>query len=303
MLLCAFFCIAWVGSCAASAAEVRQAENAGYQADFATVYGEVLAVVVKHYPRTRENAVDGVIKTAWHPVAVQTGSGRARGRGGSAVAGTKASTSLTNTVSSDRKRFFIRFDVRVFGGKPWRVRVVGEASEWGGGDVPVPMRGAEIPPWLKGRTDSLRVEIYNRLKKYAVDLAPKAPKAKGPAVAEDEPQRFGDIPEGAQHLLSEVHRTIGVRRFEDLRPSLATDVQWSAGEVGNADVALAMWQADPAILEAMRRVMGRGCVAGDGALSVSCPRAYSQQADYRGYRLIVEKRGERWLVTAFVKGD
>ena len=56
------------------------------------------------------------------------------------------------------------------GGKPWRVRVTGEASEWELGAVPVTLRGADEPHWLQGRTDALRVAIYRRLKAYAVPL-------------------------------------------------------------------------------------------------------------------------------------
>jgi len=292
-----------IGACAASEAEVNRAKTAGYDTDFSTVYGEVVAVVSRLYPKTAENAVDGVIRTAWHRVAVQSGSGRSNDQQSSQLAGTRTGSGLTTTAASDRKNFYIRFRIHVVGGKPWRVRIVGEASEWAMGDVPMPLNGAEVPPWLKGRTDALRVEIYDHLKKYAVKVEAEIPQAEGTIISLDEPASYGDIPAGAEELLSEIHRALGIRSFEDLRHQLADDVQWSPGEVGSADIAMVMWQADTSLLEAMRIAIGRGCVAGDGAVIVSCPRAYSETPNYKGYRLIAEKRGDRWLVTAFVKGD
>jgi len=296
--------VTFVASCAASAAEVKRAERSGYNTDFSTVYGESLAVVTKLYPRTAEDAVDGIIRTAWHRVAVQTGTGRNNGQQSNTVAGTnQAATSLTSTAAANRKQFFIRFRVHVVGGKPWRVRVVGEASEWSAGDVPMPLRGAEVPPWLKGRTDALRIAIYKRLKKFAVRVEEDIPRAEVKIISIDEPSSFGDIPEAAQELLVEVHRALSLRSFDDLRAQLADDVQWSEGEIGSADVAMVMWQADTSLLEAMLATMARGCVAGDGAVTVSCPRAYSQEPNYEGHRLIIEKRGERWVVSAFVTSE
>ncbi len=295
--------LAIIASCAASAAEVKRAERSGYNADFSTVYGETLAAVVKLYPRAAENAVDGIIRTAWHRVAVQTGTRGNRQRTNAVAGSNPASTSLTSTAAANRKQFFIRFRVHVVGGKPWRIRVVGEASEWAAGDVPMPLRGAEVPPWLKGRTDALRVAIYKRLKAYAVRVEEKIPQAEGKIITIDEPSSFGEIPDGAQKMLVEIHRAISLRSFGDLRAQLAEDVQWSEGEVGNADVAMVMWKADPSLLEAMLGAIGRGCVAGDGNVTVSCPRAYSQEPNFKGYRLIAEKRGDRWVVTAFVKSE
>src|SRR5688500_18981805 len=69
------------------------------------------------------------------------------------------------------RRMFIRFDVTVTGGRPWRVRVTGKASEWEPGNaIPSELRGAATPHWLPGRRDSLMVAIYKRLAQYAVKL-------------------------------------------------------------------------------------------------------------------------------------
>ncbi len=300
LALCCAFAI-WGASCAASKAEVQRAKTAGYQADFSTVYGETLAAVVKLYPRTTENAVDGVIRTAWHQVSVEGGGGQSSDPGQQVAGSTANSNALAGSASADRKLFFIRFRVHVVGGKPWRVRVIGEASEWAAGVTPMPLRGAEVPHWLKGRTDALHVSIYERLKDVAVKVEAEIPQAEGKVITIDAPANFGEIPEGAQALLEEIHRALSLRAFPDLRVALADDVQWSEGEVGSADVAMAMWQADTSLLEAMRTVIATGCVAGDGDVSVSCPRAYSETPNYKGHRLILEKRGDQWLITAFVK--
>jgi hypothetical protein len=90
--------------------------------------------------------------------------------------------------------------------------------------------------------------------------------------------------------------------MEDLRSAMSDDLQWSLGDAGNADVALALWQADTSNLDELSKVLVRGCVAGDGAVTVSCPRAYSSEPNYAGYRAIFEKRNGAWLLTAFFSG-
>ncbi len=305
--VCAIVAMGVLTSCAASKAEVQRAKTAGYQTDFSKVYGEALAAIIELYPRTTENAVDGVIRTAWHQVAVEGGGGQSSNPAGQEAGSTTNlngnSNALAGSASSDRKLFFIRFRVHVVGGKPWRVRVVGEASEWAAGVTPMPLRGAEVPHWLKGRTDALQIAIYERLKEFAIKVDPEIPQAEGKIITIDEPASFGEIPEGAKVLLAEIHRALSLRAFSDLQAVLANDVQWSEGEVGNADAAMAMWQADTSLLEAMRIVIAQGCVAGDGDLSVSCPRAYSEKPNYKDHRLIIEKRADQWQVTAFVKSS
>ncbi len=225
VLAAAFAVSPTLTGCAASAAEVKRANNSGYNTDFSTVYGEALAAVVKLYPRTAENAVDGLISTAWHRVAVQTGRGN-RNQQNQALAGqTPQAQSLTSTAAASRKLYFIRFRVHVVGGKPWRVRVTGEASVISAGDHPMPLRGAETPPWLKGRIDALRVAIHRRLKKHAVTVEREIPKAEGTIITIDEPTGFGDIPKGAEEMLMELHRGLSLRSMPDIRAQLAEDVQ------------------------------------------------------------------------------
>jgi hypothetical protein len=67
------------------------------------------------------------------------------------------------------KRYFIRFDVAVVGGRPWRVEVIGHAgAKDPGPGAPVELTGDAEPGWLRPRTDDFRVAIYEHLKPYAV---------------------------------------------------------------------------------------------------------------------------------------
>jgi hypothetical protein len=294
------------GGCAASEAEIRKANSSGYESDFATVYGEALAATVELYPHTIENAVTGLIQTAWHPVASQAGGRQSSDPTGSQINGNQGNSggigSLAGTASSDAKRYYIRFRIHVVGGKPWRVRVAGEASEWSAGDVPLPLKGAEVPPWVKGRTDALRVAIHKRLNKYAVAVDKDIPVIKSPVLISKEPDSFGDLPEAAHEQVALVFRAIRSRDMQALRASMADDLQWSLGDEGNADVALALWQADTNSLEQLGKVIEVGCATGDGALSVSCPFNYLSEPNYSGYRAIFELRKGVWQLTAFLNG-
>ncbi len=294
-------------SCAASDAEVRKARSSGYESDFATVYGEALSATVKLYPHTVENAVTGLIQTAWHTVHVETGTrqssnslrgtqGRSQGRNQRGGVG-----QLSGTASSDQKRYFIRFRIHVVGGKPWRIRVKGEASEWRAGDIPLPLKGAEVPPWVKGRTNALRIAIHKRLKKHAVTVDKDIPVVKSPVLSIKEPSGFGEIPATASKMVGTVFRAIRSRDMATLRSSMAEDLQWSLGDAGNADVALALWQADTTSLDALSKVLEAGCAAGDGAITVSCPVAYSSSPNYSGFRAIFEERKGVWKLTAFLR--
>jgi hypothetical protein len=121
----------------------------------------------------------GAIKTAWHRVSYAnnqddlTAGGRtlSTGAGGSTVANSPAAAQSGMPTRLAYKRYFIRFDVVVAGGRPWRVQVVGHASEWEpGAAMPNELRGAARPPWLDGRTDALTLAIYKKIKRFAVPM-------------------------------------------------------------------------------------------------------------------------------------
>ncbi len=310
-LLCVL-CATGLFACGASKAEIRRAKNAGYDVDFAIVYNAVLKTVTKHYPKLIENAGAGVIGTAWHQVRIaqqneddqlsqqerdnllrmQSSSGGPSQGGG--VPYVFSGTTLR------RKYYFIRFDVHVVGGKPWRVRVYGHASEWEVGAIPSIMKGANVPHWLRGRVESLQVEIYRRLKKYAVQI-------EAPEEASDEPMkldtsRFSGLPKGAAERVATVYRAATERDYKTLRRSMASEFTWSLGGTLDPDQAVAMWQADSSVLPRLVEVLEAGCYA-ESARRVTCPRAYSQQPGYLGYRAGFELVGGEWRWVFFLRGD
>ena len=173
-------CAALFGTGCLDQAEVRRAKGSLYDAEFAVVYDAVIKGVRKSYSGFREDAGKGAVYTSWHQVRFQNqsedpraaqlsattqGLNNGTGQGGTGQGG----TGMAAAPRSVYKRFFVRFDVSVLGGRPWRVRVVGHASEWEPGmAIPTELRGAAVPAWLPGRVDSLTVDIYRRLKKVAV---------------------------------------------------------------------------------------------------------------------------------------
>jgi hypothetical protein len=295
-----------------NAGEVKEARTSAYDTDFAVVYGETLQAVQEIYPSLDENPTKGKVSTAWHQVQYSNdgaddpkslgAQNRALGFDQTGVnTGGTGGNAITSPTSQSYKRYFIRFDVTVAGGRPWRIRVTGHASVWEPGNaVPSELRGAATPHWLPGRTEALLVAIHRKLKKYAIELhAPEAPPPDAaPAV---DLGAFGPIPADAVKRLVELRQAIAQRDVEALRPQLAADVTWSLGGAPGVDGALAMWQADPAILAAMTTAIDAGC-RGDDA-EVVCPPAATESPGYTGWRLTLVHRGQQWLVTSFVQGD
>jgi hypothetical protein len=294
-------------ACGASAAEVREARRSLYDTEFAVAYARALDAVRELYPNLAEDPTRGKIATAWHevkyartdvddPKSIQA-QDRALGNDPT------GRTQMTGPQSQAWKRQFVRFDVTVAGGRPWRIRVVGKASEVEpGSPVPVDLRGAATPPWLAGRTEALTVAIHKRLKKFAIQKV-EEPEVKDDA---DEPApidvaAFGPIPAGAAQRVGGVRQALARRDVTALGGQVATDVTWSLGASPGRDAALAMWQADPAILEAMAKAIDAGC-RGDDA-EIVCPPAATETPGYVGWRLTVAKRTEGWVVSSFVQGD
>ncbi len=292
-----------LGAACQNKQEIRSAQQSIYDADFAIVYSEVLAATRELYPNLDDDAQRGVISTAWHQVQFSTGQDDPRtvqqrdqalgiGQGGNRLQGRD---------STANKRLFIRFDVYISGGRPWRVRVVGKASEWEPGNaVPSELRGAATPHWLPGRTDGLTVAIYRRLKKYA-----KLSEQPLPAHEEEAPPDlapYGPIAVPAAEAAAAIVKAIETRDAAALRGLLDAEVVWSLGAPGDADTALAMWQAAPETLAELARQLKAGCRA-DGDAKVSCPPAVSETPGYLGWRVTLEVRGAAWKLTAFVQGD
>ena len=198
------------------------------------------------------------------------------------------------------KRYFIRFDVRVDGGRPWRVKVVGHASEWEpGAALPVELRGPSKPHWLEGRTDALTLAIYKRIKPYAVPMKEKVEDPKQEeVVVKTDPKLFKGVPGPAAAQLAQIKDALIKRDAGALRAFLADDVVWNLGAPPGADVALATWQADTEALDAMAKLIGEGCGAADKALA--CPAAEPKRGTYQ---LKLEQRAGAWKITSFVRTE
>jgi hypothetical protein len=291
--------------CATNKKDIEAAKRSVYDAEFSVVYTAALEATRESYPNLEDAPGRGAIKTAWHqvsyannqddlanPKVVSNTSGQSTRAGGTNQAAVGMPTRLAY------KRYFIRFDVSIAGGRPWRLKVIGHAAEWEPGNaLPTELHGAARPSWLEGRTEALLVGIYKRVKTYAV------PAKEETEVAVDDVKKanaetFKDVPPGAAKRLAELKNALSVRDYTALRAQLAEDIVWSLGGGNGADAALAMWQADPEPLDAMAKALAAGC-AGD-ARKVMCPGGPAAPGSYQ---LAVEPRGDSWRVTSFVKAE
>lgn len=284
--------------------DIASAKHSLYDTDFAIVFSAALESTRELYPNLDDNPGPGKIETAWHQVQFSNCAGassscddqvQARTIGGGQMTGPNGAMPTQLAY----KRYFVKFDVSVVGGRPWRVKVVGHASEWSpGAAMPVEMRGVNKPPWLEPRADSLRVAIYRRIKKYAVAMKDEEPKVVEDDTPKTDPSTFKNVPAGAAKRMAAIKDAISRRDYTGLRPQLADDVVWSLGGGTGADAAMAMWQADPAILDAMEAALA-ACAA-DGDKRVACPQGAPKPG---AYQLVLEPRGTDWKVTSFVKAE
>jgi hypothetical protein len=279
--------------------EVNKARTSVYDAEFATVYSATVKAVRELYPELDEDPAKGVIKTAWHqvkytdPGADDPKSVQSRDRTAGAGQATPANAGgLGYNPSLARRMTFIRFDVYVAGVRPYRVRVVGTASELQPGNaLPTELRGQAKPHWLAGRTDALHVAIYRKLKRFAepappevVEVPVEAPRAK----------ISGEIAEGARTLAQDVIAAVDERNYDELRALCAPDVVWSLGASPGVEGAMAMWQADPSVFAQMKTAIAAGC-ATEGE-DVVCPATVARGA----MQLRLAKRDGIWRIAAFV---
>jgi hypothetical protein len=308
-----------LGACGATKKEVAAAQHSLYDIDFAVVYGAAMEATKSLYPTLNENPGPGKISTAWHQVSYSNcagpgsscddlanattigGNSFQSGAAGMGQQGQPGNTTLGGVTQAPTrlvsKRYFIRFDVSVVGGRPWRVKVAGHASEWDpGAAMPVEMHGANKPMWLDPRIQSLEVAIYKRIKQYAIPMQEETKPAE--EEHKTDPSTFRDMPAAAAKRLAEIKDALAHRDYASLKTQLADDVQWSLGGGSGADTAMAMWQADPALFDTMAATLA-SCAA-DGDKKVACPGGTPAP---KAYQLVIEPRGDVWRVTAFVQAE
>lgn len=282
--------------------EVEAAKASNYDADFAVVFGAVVDSVREAYPNLTEAPNKGTISTSWHRVYL-SGDASDTTAQASSRAPASSNPNANNAFTSDSafKRYFIRFDITVAGGRPWRVRLLGRAAEWDPGNaVPTEMRGASRPPWLDSRSDALLVAIHRRLSKFAVERAEDAPDNSAADVGpRSDPKTFTGIPPTAAQELAGLRDEILRRDWARLRSRFVPEVVWSLGAEPGLDAAMALWQADPTALDEMQKALDAGC-APSGA-DVVCPKE-ALTPGFAGYRLQLAPRGDGWKIVSFVSG-
>jgi hypothetical protein len=286
--------------------EIHSARHSVYDTDFAVVFSAALDATRELYTNVDDFPGTGMIKTAWHQVSYANNQDDlanqrtvAQGQGvppGGTSQGAAAAGMPTRLAY---KRHFIRFDVSVLGGRPWRVKVIGHAAEWDPGNaMPTELRGASRPPWLDGRIEALQVAIYRRIKAFAVPMKDEVDVTAEPEVPKTDPSTFKGVPGPAASRLAAIKDALARRDYTNLRTQLADDVVWSLGGAPGADTAMAMWQADPESLEAMATVIAGGC--GGSPTRVACPAGEPVSG---AWQLILEPRGDAWKVTSFLKAE
>ncbi len=301
-------CLIAIAAACGGKKDLKAAKSSLYDTDFAIVYNAVVDATRDLYPTLNDAPGPGMVKTAWHQVAYANNSDdlanqrtiqQGQGYTGNSTAGQAAAGMPTRLAY---KRFFIRFDVSVVGGRPWRVKVVGHASEWEPGNaLPTELHGAARPSWLDGRTDSLTLAIYKKVKKYAVPMREdEEPPKPEDLIPKTDPKAFTNVPAAAAKALASIRDALVKRDHAALRTTLAEDVTWSLGGAPGADTAMAMWQADSESLDAMQRVITAGCAGIDKR--VTCPPTTGEPIP-GVYSLVLELRAEGWKVTSFVKAE
>ncbi|MGE3459632.1 MAG: hypothetical protein AB7O24_31255 [Kofleriaceae bacterium] len=281
--------------------EIEVARRSVYDADFAVVYSAALEATRELYANLDDFPGSGTIKTAWHQVSyANTEDDLSTNRTLSSNSAALPAQSGTMPTRLAYKRHFIRFDVSITGGRPWRVKVIGHAAEWDPGNaMPTELRGMARPPWLDGRTEALQVAIYRRIKTHAKPMQEKiAPPRPEDELPKTDPSTFAKVPPKAASQLALIKDALGRRDYASLRSIVADDVVWSLGGAPGAETALAMWQADSESLDAMAAAITTGC--GGDERRVACPSGVAKPGTWQ---LVLELRGDTWKVASFLRAE
>ena len=309
IIFCAVVTLA-LSACTTNTQEINYATHSVYDTDFANVFSAALDVTRALYPNLNDAPGPGRISTAWHEVKYSADQDADMGNQQTLANASGVQSQMASQPGAAQtgmptrlayKRYYIRFDIRVVGGRPWQVKVIGHASEWQpGAAMPVELHGMARPHWLQGRTEALQVAIYQRIKQFAKYIKDDAPTetAEG-ELPKTDPATFKAVPAGAAKTLAEVADILKKRDYASLRGQLSDDVIWSLGGGTGADVAMATWQADPGSFDAMAQAIAGGCGA-DGDKKALCPAGTAKPGVYQ---VVVEPRGEDWKVTSFVRAE
>ncbi len=308
IIVCSIVIAATLGGGCGSKKDVEHAKHSLYDTDFAVVYSAVLDATRELYPNLDDNPGAGAVRTSWHQVSyasnnddLSQGKTLSTGSTGGALSNSPGTAAAGMPTRLAYKRFFIRFDVVVAGGRPWRVKVTGHASEWEpGAALPNELRGAAKPSWLDGRTDALNLAIYKRIRGFAVPMKELPPEVKPEDLTpKTDPKAFANLPPDAAKRLAILKDAVAHREYGQLRAQVFDDVAWSLGGAPGADTALAMWQADPEALDAMVKAITSGCASLDPK-KVLCPGAAPAAGQWQ---LVLELRGTDWKISSFVKAE
>ena len=308
------FCALVAGALASACSnkkEVEAARHSLYDTDFAVVYSQALEATRQLYPNMDDSPGIGKISTAWHQVTYassgddMSGAQTVSSRQGGAGIGANGSVSPASSAAGmptrlAYKRYYIRFDVSVLGGRPWHLKVQGHAAEWDpGAALPVEMHGAAKPSWLEGRSEALLVAIFKRIKPYAVPMKEEVKLDPEEDIPKTDPKKFAALPPEAAKAVAKLADTLTKRDYAGLRPLLADDVAWSLGGGSGADAAIAMWQADAQAFEAMAAAIASNCDT-TKEQKVMCPAGPPVAGKFQ---LVLEPRGGAWKVTSFVRAE
>ena len=143
--------IAASAGCGASSAEIKQARDASYKAEYQRVWQSVLSSVESEYEIASQDEKTGVIRTAWKKVE-------------------RTAEGASDTRTSMQGALLFRAKILVRGGPPWVAYVDGIAGELKPGMTAITTikhGAADEPPWVEARIDNLYVSIHERLKEAA----------------------------------------------------------------------------------------------------------------------------------------
>jgi hypothetical protein len=152
--------VAGLAACGPSAAEQREALNATYQTDRATLWKELQAEMRAQFPATGlavEDEQRGFIESKWKAVE----------------------SKLEETDENDDGARFARPVRTVFRvmvkvdpeGPPWHISIDGEAAKYRAelsALEPLKKGTDDEPDWVRHRINSMRVAIHKRLRPYMV---------------------------------------------------------------------------------------------------------------------------------------